>query len=158
TEIYLLASATQPTRRTEDLGLWGYFKKCMRLYVDGNGRARRKEYWSFVLFSSLFFAALILLIMVPAVATADGGEPPSALFAVFALLFLAGIVGFAIPSIALLSRRLHDIGMSGWFVLVSFIPYIGGLFAFVIALIPSQRGANQYGPSPFEADIAETFS
>ena len=157
-EIYPLAASSQVVRRGENLSLWGYFKKCMRLYADGNGRARRKEYWAFILFTWLLFVALFALILVPVAIAGGEGETPDAFVGVVAIVFLVAMAAFIIPSVALLSRRLHDIGMSGWFVLVSFIPYIGGLFALVIALIPSQRGANQYGPSPFEGDIAETFS
>lgn len=45
-------------------------------------------------------------------------------------------------------RRLHDLGMSGWLYLLVLIPYLGSLFLFVCALLPSQRKVNEYGPYP----------
>ena len=55
---------------------------------------------------------------------------------------------FLPPHFAVLSRRLHDVNMSGWFALLSLIPYLGGLFVLVIALIPSQEAVNRYGAYP----------
>ena len=52
------------------------------------------------------------------------------------------------PSLALLVRRVHDIGMSGWFAAVIFLPYIGGLIALIFTFIPTQMRANAHGPAP----------
>jgi uncharacterized membrane protein YhaH (DUF805 family) len=58
---------------------------------------------------------------------------------------LAYIVVFAIPSLAVLGRRLHDIGWSAWWILLIFVPFsIGSLILFVACLMPSQELANQY--------------
>jgi uncharacterized membrane protein YhaH (DUF805 family) len=77
-----------------------------------------------------------------------GGSDSSSL-AVLAMLLpvLWGLFLF-IPGIALASRRLHDVGLSGWFYLLTFIPYVGGLFMLVVACIPSQPHPNHYGLSP----------
>ncbi len=150
----------------EDLGLWDYFKKAMGKSFNGEGRARRKEYWSFVLFVWLIFFVLMILMFViagSAISAAmsssygygygygsyDGGLGAliSALgvwlfvYLVIWLIFLPAIVTVSI-------RRLHDIGMSGWFVLLCLVPYIGGIFMLVCAFIPSQAYVNQYGPIP----------
>lgn len=68
-EIYVLQA--QPTfdrpleSSNEDLDVWGYFAKSMRLSFSGEGRARRKEYWSFILFSLLFiFGGLLIAAVV----------------------------------------------------------------------------------------------
>jgi uncharacterized membrane protein YhaH (DUF805 family) len=45
-------------------------------------------------------------------------------------------------------RRLHDQDKSGWLILLSFIPYIGGLILLVLMLIDGTPGANRYGPDP----------
>lgn len=147
----------------EDLGLWQYFMKCMRLSFNGEGRARRKEYWSFVLFNVLIFMGLyfMLLFTVGASMTASynsyssyGGygydvNPVGALFAtgwgiaivIFALVFLPA-------SITVLIRRLHDIGLTGWWILAGFVPFLGGLFLFICTLIPSERRVNKHGLYP----------
>lgn len=148
TRIYLLGSASRFETTNEDLTLWGYFVKCMRLYANGDGRARRKEYWSFTLFQFLFAIAAIILIAVPvAIATAESDDLHP-IYAMIVVLCLAYLGAFLVPSVAVLVRRLHDIGMSGWFVLFAFVPYIGGLFAFIVALIPSQEEVNRYGKYP----------
>lgn len=137
----------------EDLDLWAYFRKCMRLYANGDGRARRKEYWSFMLFSWLFAVAGFLVVFLVCAPFIGSGEEPGAgasiligLVAILAIVAL--VIAFLPPSYAVLSRRLHDVGMSGWFALISLIPYVGGLFVLVIALIPSQEATNRYGPYP----------
>lgn len=63
------AAGLEPIETTnEDLSLWEYFKKCMEKSFDGKGRARRKEYWSFVLFELLFaLGGTVLLVLVMAI-------------------------------------------------------------------------------------------
>jgi uncharacterized membrane protein YhaH (DUF805 family) len=148
----------------EDLGLWDYFKKVMGKSFNGEGRARRKEYWSFVLFTWLIFVVLMILMMViagGAISAAmssssyygygysDGGF--GALIGALGVWFFVYIVialVFLPASITVMIRRLHDIGMSGWFYLLAFVPYIGGIFLLVCAFIPSQAYVNKYGPIP----------
>ena len=64
------------------------------------------------------------------------------------LLLVWGIacLALSIPSTCLMIRRLHDVGRSGWFMFISFIP-IGGFILLLHLLMPSE-GANQYGPAP----------
>lgn len=131
------------------IGMWGYFMKCMGMYFNGNGRATRGEYWSFVLFSWLFIiipGALGLLVAGPDFY--DYGDDPSpaatGLFILTGLAYIAVIV----PGITVMIRRLHDQGLSGWLYLLCLIPYIGGLVLFIMSLIPGQRGPNKHGPDP----------
>ena len=128
------------------LSPWAYFVRCIRQkFIDGDGRARRLEYWSFILFSWLTTIAAFLPFLI-AMAVAGDRESPLAVLLIFPpvlwMLFLF------IPNIALASRRLHDVGLSGWLYLVSFIPYVGGFFMLVIACIPSQPMPNHYGLAP----------
>ena len=55
-----------------------------------------------------------------------------------------------VPTWALTVRRLHDIGKSGWFALLSLIPYVGSIIIIIFAAMDSQPGPNQYGPNPKE--------
>jgi uncharacterized membrane protein YhaH (DUF805 family)/cold shock CspA family protein len=129
-------------------GLWGYFVRALTAnYANFRGRARRKEYWGFYLFWMLSFAALMVLgAMVDGVLgnfdTGDGIP--------FLMVGLSGIfvVATFIPCLAMVVRRQHDIGLSGWFYLLVFIPYVGGLIIFVFSLIPSQMHENKWGPIP----------
>ena len=112
-----------------------WYLKVMKQYADFNGRARRKEYWMFVLFN--FIAAVIL----SAVDASVGSY--GALAGIYSLVVL-------IPSIAVGVRRLHDTGKSGWMLLVSFIPVIGFIWLLVLLLMDSTPGENQYGANPKE--------
>lgn len=151
----------------EDLGLWDYFKKAMGKSFNGEGRARRKEYWSFVLFSSLVFIVLMILMFViagsaisAAMSTAAygygygygyGDAGLGALFGalgVWLFVYIVLALVFLPASITVMIRRLHDIGMSGWFYLLILVPYIGGIFLLVCAFIPSQAYVNKFGPIP----------
>jgi uncharacterized membrane protein YhaH (DUF805 family) len=161
------ASASTPPpsyRAVEGLPLFSYFKRALtQKYVDFQGRARRKEYWGYQLFSFLAICALLIIGFVLDVTV--GGlsmdvEDDSVPVIATALLILYVLATF-LPALAITIRRMHDIGVSGWVYLVAFIPYIGGLVIFVMSLIPSQIGTNTYGPSPKEdanLDVAAVFS
>lgn len=64
------------------------------------------------------------------------------------LIAIAGI-GFLIVSVQIAVQRLHDVGWSGWLLLINIVPFVGSLFPFLIMVIPGNSGANQYGaPQP----------
>ncbi len=118
-------------------------------YADFQGRARRKEYWMF----HLFYTVIIMLsysVIVGALLTAISGEgDPAEAFPILSLLlFLALYLGLLVPSLAIQVRRLHDIGKSGWFLLVILIPFVGVIWFLVLMCTDSQPNTNQYGPNP----------
>ncbi len=108
-------------------------------YAVFSGRARRSEYWWAVLFllAVSFPIALIDTVVFFDTIVQTGSGPLSILFLLVILL----------PSISLLIRRFHDVGLSGWLVLLTFIPFAGAVFAFVVAVLDSQRGDNRFGES-----------
>jgi uncharacterized membrane protein YhaH (DUF805 family)/cold shock CspA family protein len=146
--------STELQETGESRGVFGYFWRCLTSgFADFRGRARRKEFWSFALISLL----LILILLFAGVAldfaagnlelAADADESAGRAWITVAL----GAVGWAaliIPSIAVTVRRIHDIGLSGWFFLLNFVPSVGSLIIFVFTLIPSQRHPNKWGPVP----------
>lgn len=143
-----------------ELSPWGYFMKCMRMYADGNGRARRSEYWWFVLFQALILLAPFMLGFLFVIVGEETATDGPAIFG--GLLFIvAGLVwlGFLIPGICVTIRRFHDVGLTGWLILLGLIPYIGGLITFVITLLPSQAYRNVHGPVPggHSRETAEVF-
>ncbi|QRG67199.1 DUF805 domain-containing protein [Brevibacillus choshinensis] len=104
----------------------------LKKYVAFSGRARRKEYWMFVLFSVIISLVLSLvenLIGIPQVLTS-----------IYSLAVL-------LPSLGVLVRRLHDTGRSGWWFLLAFIPVIGTIILLVFMCQDSKED-NQYGPNP----------
>ena len=130
------------------LGMWAYFVRCLReKFIDGDGRARRLEYWSFILFTWLTTIAALLPFFI-VIGLVGDSETPSALAVLLLVLPALWMLFLVIPGIALASRRLHDVGLSGWLYLVTFVPYVGGLFMLVVACIPSQPQPNHYGLPP----------
>ncbi len=137
-------------------GLWSYFWRGLTVnYANFRGRARRKEYWGYFLF---WLLALCAISAAAGFADAsagnfDRGEPYLTIGTIGVFL-----LGTLIPGIAATVRRLHDIGLAGWFFLLIFIPYLGNLIIFVFALIPSQKHDNKWGPIPPGIDRPSAFT
>lgn len=104
-----------------------YFIGALKKYADFSGRARRKEYWMFVL---IYMVINIVL-------------------AILGLDIISMIVGLAllIPSISIGARRLHDTGRSGWWQLIYFVPLIG-LIVMIVFLVQDSHDDNDYGINP----------
>jgi uncharacterized membrane protein YhaH (DUF805 family) len=122
-----------------------------RRYADFSGRSRRKEYWMFVLFTTLVMLAGGALIAMGGVFDLDpatGAPQFNALAWIgFAIIGIFGLASF-IPTLAVVVRRLHDQDKSGWFILLQFIPYVGGIIIFVLMCLDGTRGENRFGPDP----------
>ncbi|WP_341228567.1 DUF805 domain-containing protein [uncultured Arcticibacterium sp.] len=112
-----------------------YFLDAFRLnYANFEGRARREEYWMFILFHML--TSFILVMM------------GSILGEYTFILLLVYVFGAMIPNIAVLVRRLHDVGKSGWFYFISLIPLVGPIWMIVLLCTDSDHGPNEYGENP----------
>lgn len=124
----------------------------LKRYADFSGRSRRKEYWMFVLFQTL------VLIPVALVGAMLGGIDESgtggALFLILVAIF---VLAFLVPGLAVQVRRFHDQDKSGWFILLGFIPYIGGIILFVFMCLEGTRGPNRFGPDPKDPYGEEVF-
>lgn len=106
-----------------------------RKYADFNGRARRSEYWWFVLFS--FCAQIALTIVDIAILNMPDLSPLSTIFSLAVL----------VPSIAVAARRLHDIGRSGWWQLLVLVPLIGLIVLIYWMVQKGDERANRFGPA-----------
>ena len=108
-------------------------------YAVFSGRARRSEYWYFILFQIIVGIVLgVLASVFPALA------------------FLSGLFTLAtlVPSLAVIWRRMHDIGKCGAWCLVVLIPLVGWIFALIWLCTDGEPGTNAYGPSPkYPSDI-----
>ena len=124
-----------------------YLKVVRDNYANFEGRARRKEYWMFVLFNMLIIFALYTLVFIGIAMESDTITIiGSGVLLVYALAVL-------IPSIAVVVRRLHDQDKSGWFYLVGLIPLIGGIWILILMVTEGTSGPNQYGEDPKAGDI-----
>ncbi len=110
-----------------------WYLEVLRKYAVFEGRARRKEYWMFVLFN---FLILVLLLFIEMTLEMAGY-----------LRLLYGLAVF-VPSIAVAVRRLHDIGRTGWWYLIGLIPLVGVIVLIVFFATDGDRGPNRYGPDP----------
>jgi uncharacterized membrane protein YhaH (DUF805 family) len=108
-------------------------KTCFNKYADFSGRATRSEYWWFQLFFILVYLAL--------------GVLSGAISEMFAMLAIVFALGVFIPALAAGVRRLHDTDKSGWWLLLGFVPLIGLLLIYFLA-IAGTSGDNQFGPEP----------
>jgi uncharacterized membrane protein YhaH (DUF805 family) len=118
-----------------------WYLKVLKQYAVFSGRARRKEYWMFYLFNFLFFAVATILDNVLGLTIEDQG---------YGVLYILYGLATLIPSLAVFVRRLHDVGKSGWMLLITLIPLIGGIWLLVLMVSDSQPGLNKWGVNPKE--------
>lgn len=117
-----------------------YFIDCLtKKYACFSGRARRQEYWMFVLFN------IIACIIVGVISGVLVSVTNVTAFAYLGTIYSLAVL---IPGFAVLFRRLHDTGRSGWWWLIVFIPLIGAIVLIIFCCLDSQPGENQYGPNP----------
>lgn len=135
----------------DDRSMWGFFTRALtERYVQFTGRARRKEYWSYILFWIIFFILLCIVGAAIDFAIGNLGPDPDRPPMPIVLGILVGLYYLAtlLPGLAITVRRLHDLGFTGWLILIMFIPYVGGIALLVMMLIPTSFGPNKHGPAP----------
>jgi MFS transporter, FHS family, L-fucose permease len=107
----------------------------LKKYAKFNGRARRKEYWMFTLLNIIFYSVAMLI---------DFGLERPFIIGIANIYALAVLV----PILAVSVRRLHDVGKSGWMILLSLIPIIGSIWLLVLLLTESDPDENEFGLNP----------
>lgn len=123
-----------------------YYLAVLKKYADFSGRARRSEYWYFVLFYLIFAIALAVFDYIL------GTNIDPLPYGVFYFLYSLAMI---IPSIAVGVRRLHDIGKTGLMYLIIFIPLIGAIWLIILFCIEGNEGDNKYGFDPKYIDEIE---
>jgi uncharacterized membrane protein YhaH (DUF805 family) len=109
-----------------------WYLSVLKNYAVFSGRARRKEYWMFVLFNVIFTIVASII---------DRVFKTS----IFEILYGLAVL---VPGLAVSIRRLHDIGKSGWFLLVALIPIAGPIWLLVLMCTNGEATENQYGANP----------
>lgn len=110
-----------------------HYTDVLKKYADFSGRARRQEYWMFSLIQSAIIIALVILDFVL-------GTLP--------LLTVIYALGTFLPGLAVLVRRLHDLGKSGWWYFIGAIPFAGFIWLIVLLATAGQPQPNEYGTDP----------
>ena len=116
-----------------------WYLQALKKYAVFSGRARRKEYWYFTLINLLIIFALVIVDLIA------GTFNQQYNLGLFTTIYYLAII---IPSFAVLVRRLHDGGRSGWWILLGLIPLIGPIVLFIFCMFDSDHGKNQYGTRP----------
>ncbi|MFV0471428.1 MAG: DUF805 domain-containing protein [Paludibacteraceae bacterium] len=130
-----------------------WYLKVLQHFADFTGRARRKEFWMFILFNFIFSLVAMGLDNVLGTKMAMPGDYSHAFAGGYINMLYSLVV--LIPTIAVTVRRLHDIGKSGVYFFIAFIPLIGGIWLLVLMIKEGQRGDNQYGSDPKTIDESE---
>lgn len=111
-----------------------WYISVLKQYAVFSGRARRTEYWMFVLCNVI---VMLLLGMVDKMIGGDN-ELISSIYSLAVLL----------PSLAVAARRLHDTDRSAWWLLLGLIPIIGTLVLIYFMVCNGQQGPNRFGDDP----------
>ena len=109
-----------------------WFLIALKKYAVFSGRANRPEYWYF----TLFYMLLLIVLMVVEMAIGIPG-----------VLSLVGSLALLLPSLAVSVRRLHDVGKSGWWMLIALVPLIGAIVLLIFFVKKGEAGENRFGPA-----------
>jgi uncharacterized membrane protein YhaH (DUF805 family) len=124
-----------------------WYLEVLKKYAVFSGRARRMEFWMFVLFNFIVvfaFGVIDSLLYLVGIVQDLAGITYNVLCGLYSLAVL-------IPGLAVSVRRLHDTNRSGWWYFINLIPVIGSIIFIIFAVQDGTPGSNQYGPNPKEA-------
>ena len=121
-----------------------WYIKVLKNYAVFSGRARRKEYWMFVLFNVIFAVALTIIDLV------TGLYSKSANIGLFTSIYSLAVL---VPTLAVSVRRLHDTNHSGWWYFIALVPLAGAIILLVFFVRDSEPTYTQYGPNPKEEAV-----
>jgi uncharacterized membrane protein YhaH (DUF805 family) len=121
-----------------------WFLLALKRYGEFNGRSRRKEYWMFILYYYIFAIIAGCLDWI-----FDSGMDGGGYYGPITGLYMLAML---IPFLAITVRRLHDIGKSGWMILVALIPIIGEIWLLILLIRNGDFLENRYGLNPKEKE------
>ncbi len=116
-----------------------YKKVVFENYANFNGRARRSEYWWFILANMIL--AIVAMVIDNVAGITFGQIPYGPVYVLYALAVF-------LPGLAVTVRRLHDVGKSGWFYFIVLIPLVGAIWLLVLLFTEGEQAENQYGANP----------
>lgn len=116
-----------------------YKKVVFENYANFSGRARRSEYWYYTL--ATIIVSIILSTLDNVAGLTFGLADSGILSSIYSLLVF-------LPGLGVMVRRLHDVGKSGWFILIVLIPLAGVIWLLIVLCTEGNSGVNAYGPDP----------
>ncbi len=116
-----------------------WYFEVLKKYAVFSGRARRKEYWLFLLFSLIVLAGASVI---------DGAAGLADTWSGIGVLSGLYAIAVLIPGIAVSVRRLHDTDHSGWWALLLLVPVVGFIVLLIFTVRDGQPGHNRFGPNP----------
>ena len=168
-----------PEEDIVNIDCFKYFVKCMKHYVDFHGRASRAEYWMF--FGVTYMVQTLFSVLI---AIFQGGNTDST--TPISMIYLVYLIVMFIPALAVGVRRLHDIGVSGWYlagalilsvilaiaigvaaamqsnveaIVLMILLMILMLAFYIVPMLKGQPGENKWGPNPNEVNnMSETVN
>ena len=134
----------QAARPAQMMSMMDSVNKCLKFgYVDFGGRATRSEYWWFQL--AIMIGMMAVMVGLAVVMAVIGGDLGAMIFFSGYILACLAILS---PILAVTVRRLHDLGKSGWMLLIGMIPFVGSILLLVWFVSDGEPHDNQYGPVP----------
>ncbi|TMU50922.1 DUF805 domain-containing protein [Flagellimonas algicola] len=115
-----------------------WYLKVLKQYANFKGRARRKEFWMFYIIHAVFSG---LAVAIDNITGLSGELPLGPIYGLYTLVMI-------VPILAVMVRRMHDIGKKWTWLLVGLIPAIGGIWLFFLWIKDGEPGENDYGVNP----------
>jgi len=112
---------------------------CLKKYFNFRDRASRSEYW--------YFQLIFTLVSIPLFIYEDSFNDKELIYSGISAIV---VLLLFIPAISVSVRRLHDIDKSGWFVLISAIPFIGWIILAIMLIGKGTSGKNRFGEYPLK--------
>ena len=138
----VLQNASQTRNENGQLSLFALFLETLtKRYAQFSGRASKREFWGFALFSAVVEIAILFVAGIMF-------EINKSLGSIFGLLCWLFVIALVIPHLSVGVRRLHDIGKSGWWFLIVLVPLIGPIWLIVLCCQASVNEDNQWGGLP----------
>lgn len=137
-----LQNASQTRNENGQLSLFALFLETLtKRYAQFSGRASKREFWGFALFSAVVEVAILFVAGIMF-------EINESLGSIFGILYWLFVIALVIPHLSVGVRRLHDIGKSGWWFLIVLVPLIGPIWLIVLCCQASVNEDNQWGGLP----------
>lgn len=127
-----------------------WYLKCKKNYTNFKGRARRKEYWIFQLINIIFLLFLYILDLKLNTGTIINNRYIGFFSFIYEIFIL-------LPTLSVTVRRLHDIGRSGSWIFISFIPIVGVIWLIILMCVEGSVFDNEYGSNPKDENQSESY-